>query len=43
MPDNAETPNLVVPTHSGEGLLTERTAGVQPVRRERVLMPQSRP
>ena len=25
----------------GEGLLTERTAGVQPVRRERVFMPRS--
>ena len=25
----------------GEGLLTERTAGVQPVRRERVFMPQT--
>ena len=31
-----------VAVRPGEGLLTERTAGVQPVRRERVFMPQMR-
>jgi len=30
-----------VASRPGEGLLTERTAGVQPVRRERVFMPHS--
>src|SRR5215813_8369192 len=31
----------LVAVHLDEGLLTERTAGVQPARRERVLMPLS--
>jgi hypothetical protein len=30
-----------VAVRPGEGLLTERTAGVQPVRRERIFMPHS--
>jgi hypothetical protein len=30
---------FTVPARSGEGPLTERTASVQPVRRERVFMP----
>jgi len=32
-----------VAVHPGEGPLTERTAGVQPARREQVFMPQRRP